>query len=127
MDSHSQLFVGLSDETMPSGLHERIMHKVMARHYAKLSFPFFLLFLGSTILSGWRVWTKLAEADFLSIVRALDESFEWSFSFASDSAATVFSVLPLYSLAMFCINVAIVLYLIAIVRHWSKISPTSIV
>lgn len=126
MDSSHKFLADLADETVPPGLHEKIMHKVLARHYARLSIPFFLLFLGNTILSGWRVWAKLVEADFLAILHALGESFEWSFLFISDSGTTIFSVLPLYPLAMFCINMAIIMYLIVILRQWSKVSWSSI-
>ena len=122
MDNHTKLFACLCDETIPPGLHGSIMRKVFFRHYARFPVPFLMLFFCNIILSGWRVWTKFAEADIFSILHALGESFEWSFSFVSDFITTLFSVLPLFSLLIFLINIAIIAYLGKISWQWHRLA-----
>lgn len=126
MNNHTKLFTQLADESIPPGLHEKIMRNVVARHYAKFPLPFLILFACNLLVIGWHIWTKLVDAEFFSVARALDDSFEWSFSFLSDAATTLFSILPLYSLLVFSINIALAGYLVMLIRKWHQVSLSSI-
>lgn len=120
MDNHTKVLKDLPDETIPSGLHAHIMRRVWFRHFTQFPLPFLILLLGNLAISGWHIWTKLVEAEFFSVVQALTESFEWSFSFLSDAAATLISILPLYSLLVFAINTALVAYLVKMLLKWNE-------
>ena len=112
----------LPDHEIPDGLHPRIVRKVFFRYLLSASFPLILLLGTNLVISGWWAGMKLREMETFSVARVLLDGFEFSTSFVSDFATTLLNVLPIFSLAVFLINLIAIVYAIRTSQRVRKLS-----
>lgn len=110
MNNLSQKIMAMPETEVPVSLHNKILRKAF---FLKLEKPIiFVLSLLSLnlIVSGWHIWTKIVEADFITVIKLLFGNFELSYRFFLDFAQIIAAVISLRLILIFALNFILVAY-----------------
>lgn len=95
---------------MPSGLHERIMRKIIIM---KLRTPFLVvlsILSFNLFISSWHLWARLVENETFSIIKIFITEIEFDYTSITGTAQALSQVISPLPLFMFFINIALIGY-----------------
>lgn len=116
-----QAFQNLPDAQLPAGLHAAAVRAVAFRRYRKYAVWLMCLVTVTFIFSLWHVYTRLVEADALSVVKAVVGTFELSFDSITDSIETLVRFLPVQSLILLTLNFVTFVFMFFLLRSFSRL------
>ena len=92
---------------LPRDMHERIMQRLVRLELERPMAMMLALVFVSALVTGWRVVVRLADTDAVQTFKALFDGFEFSLGFLSDLWTNALEVLPIASLVIFGIQLAL--------------------
>lgn len=110
MDKIEQKIKSLNDIELPDGLHGRIVRSVIMRRYRS---PFFVVsaaIILNVLISGWRINVRVFQNGAISAFGSFFSGFSMDYDFVSDFFRLVMDYIPLPSLFIFLINLALLGY-----------------
>lgn len=110
----------LKEAEFPQGLHGKIMRRVAILRFRMSAFVITSLLAVNLVITGWRVWARIGEADSISIIKATLDSFEFSSDFFSSLWNSITNSVPIWYIAVFLINSMLLGYILFLVKQFRK-------
>lgn len=114
-------FQNLSDIEVPDELHASIFQAATFRRYRKYTFMVTSLIAVTFLFSLWDVYTRMAEINAVSVIKAVIGAFELNLDSAADSARTLFQFLPIQSIILLTLNLTAFVFMIFLLRAFTRL------
>lgn len=112
----------MSDIQFPDGLHGRIMRHLV---FLKFRTPFLVitaLLTANLVVTGWRLWERLAEEQAPLLFSILLENAEWTLVSLTQLARTAFDVAPIPVMVTFALNALALVYVLRLPRRFAQLT-----
>ncbi len=109
----------------PPGLHGKIMKQLV---FLKFRTPFvvvILLLSINLIFTGMRVWTKLSEAEFLTLMNIVWENFELTGDFFIQFISILRETVPFLEVLVFLTNALLLAYVLHLPLTFKRLVKTA--
>lgn len=106
-----QTIKDMSEIEFPEGLHGKILRRIL---FLKFRTPFVVvmtLLILNLIISGFRIWERLLDAEAFTILSLLWETLEFNLAGVGQFLTDIYDVLPVGYLVLFAINLLAFAYI----------------
>lgn len=114
-------FQNLQDVDVPGSLHVTTLRAADFWRYRKYAFILTGLVAATFCFSLWHLYTRMIEADALSVIKAVGSTFEFSFDSLVDSIKTLFQFLPIQSIILFILNLTTFGFMVFLLRVFARL------
>ena len=111
MEKIEQKIRGVSDIEFPEGLHGRIIRSIIIRRYRWPLLSVLGVVVFNVIISGIRLHATIFGNGSIAAFGSFFSNFSMDYDFVSDFSGLVADYIPLHSLAIFLVNLALTGYI----------------
>lgn len=111
MEKIEQKIRGINDIEFPEGLYGRIIRSIIIRRYRWPLFSVLGVVVFNVIVSGLRLQSSFAESGATTTFNSFFKGFSMDYNFIQDFSGLVADYIPLHSLAIFLVNLALTGYI----------------
>lgn len=105
----------------PAGLHQKIMFRVQWARFQRFSSTVIFLLALNFVWSGWRLWAKILEAEFITTAKAIFSGLILDYDVIVSALTTALELAPWRAVFDFTLSLVLVSYFIYYYHKESKL------
>jgi len=119
-----QLFKNIPDEAVPDSLHTSIVRAVAFKRLRRLIIALAIIACASFLISGWYVYMRLVELDFVESFKFVISNFVFDFDSIRESWDMLSTSIPATALVISLSNLIVAAFMLYAIRAFNRIQAT---